>query len=53
MIEVDKKELEQYKKNLENTNKYAYPKTVRSTLDRMAFLGKKRIRQKCKKRINN
>ena len=51
LIEVDKKELEQYKKNLENTNKYAYPKTVRSTLDRMAFLGKKEYDKNVKKEL--
>lgn len=38
MFNIDKKQLKQYQKNLEEVAKNAFPKTVRSTLDRLAFL---------------
>lgn len=50
MFNVDDKNLKQYVQNLQNVSKTAYPKTVRSTLDRMAFKGqkvyKKNVKQK-------
>lgn len=50
MIDIDTKEIKQLSKNLQAVSKTAYPKAVRSTLDRMAFLGlkeyKKNVKQK-------
>lgn len=37
MIEVDDKDLKQYTKNLQNSAKYAYPDTIRSTLTKAAY----------------
>lgn len=50
MFSVDDKNLKQYVRNLQAVSSVAYPKAVRSTLDRMAFIGlkeyKKNVRQK-------
>lgn len=37
MIEVDDKDLKQFKTNLQNASKYAYPDTVRATLTKAAY----------------
>lgn len=39
MFSADDKNLKQYVKNLQSVSKTAYPKTVRSTLDRQAYIG--------------
>lgn len=49
MFSIDDKELKQYKRNLENLSKNAFPKVVRSTLDRMAFLGLKEYKKNFRK----
>lgn len=49
MFNFESKELEQYVQNLQNTSRTAFPKTVRSTLDRMAFLGRKEYLKNIKK----
>ena len=51
MIEVDTSELKKYVKNLKNVAKDAYPKTVRSTLERMGFETTKEYKANVRKNL--
>lgn len=48
MFSADDSNIKQYVKNLQAVSKTAYPKTVRSTLDREAFLGLKEYKKNVK-----
>lgn len=48
MFNIDAKELKQYVKNLNEVSKTAYPKAVRSTLDRLAFLAQDEYKKNIK-----
>lgn len=49
MINIDDKNIKEYVKNLKSISKSAYPKVIRSVLDRMAFLGLKELKKNIKK----
>jgi hypothetical protein len=48
VFNIEDKELKQLTKNLQQTFKYAYPDTVRRTVNNMAFLASKAIKDKIK-----
>ena len=51
MFNIDTKDLEQYKKNLDKVSKDAFPKAVRSTLDNMAYRTHTEYKKNIKKEL--
>lgn len=51
MFDFDDRELKQYKENLKKVSSTAFPKAVRSTLDRMAFLTQKHYKKAVKRKF--
>ena len=49
MLNVNSKEIKQYIENLKNVSATAFPKVIRSTLDRMAFLAQKEYKKNVRK----
>ena len=49
MINADIKDIKQLEQNLLSVSKSAYPKTVRSTLDREAFLAHEQYKKNVQK----
>lgn len=51
MFNINTKDLEQYKKNLDRVSKDAFPKAVRSTLDNMAYKTQTEYKKNIKKEL--